>query len=102
MLLLIAFDLPTDTKEQRKNYRIFKKHLLEDNAFMPIQKSFFYRWCNSGEKAENLKTEIQSACPKEGNIFFLLVPQNVASKAELITDSIKNNTFLQMDPICLI
>lgn len=42
MRLVCMFDLPTETSKEQKEYRIFRKHLLE-NGFVMMQYSVYYR-----------------------------------------------------------
>ncbi|WP_181039824.1 CRISPR-associated endonuclease Cas2, partial [Enterococcus faecalis] len=39
---MCLFDLPFETKQEQKEYRIFRKHLLE-NGFIMLQYSIYYR-----------------------------------------------------------
>lgn len=36
------FDLPTETKREQREYRTFRKHLIE-NGFVMLQYSIYYR-----------------------------------------------------------
>ena len=51
MWLFVFFDLPTETKTDRKNYAMFRK-LLQKNGFAMMQYSIYVRHCNSRENAE--------------------------------------------------
>ena len=42
MRMLVMFDLPTETGEDRRNYRKFRKGLLE-NGFYMLQESVYCR-----------------------------------------------------------
>ena len=50
MWVLAMFDLPTETKKARRDYTLFRKHLLED-GFMRLQYSVYIRHCPSRENA---------------------------------------------------
>jgi CRISPR-associated protein Cas2 len=51
MWVFVYFDLPTETKKDRKAYATFRKTLLQ-NGFSMIQYSIYSRHCSSRENAE--------------------------------------------------
>ncbi|HET8962544.1 MAG TPA: CRISPR-associated endonuclease Cas2, partial [Chitinophagales bacterium] len=51
MWVLVLFDLPTETAEERKIYAKFRKNLLKD-GFAMFQFSIYLRHCSSRENAE--------------------------------------------------
>lgn len=65
--LFVYFDLPTQSKAQRKNYAKFRKDLLDD-GFSMLQYSIYIRHCASRENAEVHKQRVKRQLPKEGNI----------------------------------
>ena len=52
MRLMVMFDLPTDTSQQRKQYRQFRKKLLNE-GFIMIQYSVYVRVCTTRSAAES-------------------------------------------------
>lgn len=51
MWVFVFFDLPTETKKDRKNYALFRKSLQKD-GFAMLQYSIYTRHCNSRENAD--------------------------------------------------
>ena len=51
MWLFVFFDLPTNTKKERKNAAAFRKNLLKDGYGM-MQFSVYMRHCASSESAD--------------------------------------------------
>ena len=51
MWLFVFFDLPTETKTDRKNAQNFRKNLLK-NGFTMMQFSVYMRHCASSESAD--------------------------------------------------
>jgi len=49
--IFAMFDLPTDTKQARREYTHFRKNLLKD-GFVMLQYSVYVRHCPSRENAE--------------------------------------------------
>jgi CRISPR-associated protein Cas2 len=70
MWLLVLFDLPTDTKKDRKAYADFRKKLLKD-GFNMFQFSVYMRHCASRENTEVHKKRVKAALPPRGKIGLL-------------------------------
>lgn len=67
MWLIIFFDLPTRTKQQRKQYTTFRKILLKD-GFQMLQYSVYARPCPSEENTDVHLHRIKKILPPEGHI----------------------------------
>ena len=50
MRMLCMFDLPVETEEERRAYRIFRKNLMQE-GFVMMQYSVYVRVCPSREYA---------------------------------------------------
>ena len=72
MWLFVFFDLPTETKRERKKYADFRKNLLRD-GFNMFQFSIYLRHCPSRENAEVHIKRVKSWLPKEGYIGILTI-----------------------------
>lgn len=70
MWLFCLFDLPTNTKRQRKRASEFRKKLLEDGYDM-MQFSVYKRFCGSSEACEVHIKRIKDWLPKEGKVSIL-------------------------------
>ena len=57
MRMFCMFDLPVETEEQRRNYRIFRKELIQE-GFVMIQYSIYVRVCPSREFANRIEKRI--------------------------------------------
>jgi len=67
MWVLAMFDLPTDTKKARRDYTLFRKHLLKD-GFTRLQYSVYVRPCPSRENAEVHIGRIKAHLPPDGEV----------------------------------
>lgn len=67
MWVFVYFDLPTETKKDRKAYANFRKTLLK-NGFTMIQYSIYSRHCSSRENAEVHKKRVKSILPERGEV----------------------------------
>jgi CRISPR-associated protein Cas2 len=70
--VLALFDLPTETKPQRRDYARFRKDLLED-GFTMMQHSVYQRHCASGENAEVHMQRMGRLVPPEGEVRFMTI-----------------------------
>lgn len=64
MRLLIMFDLPTETAQDRKNYRIFRKELINE-GFVMIQFSVYVRVCVNRKMAIFLENRVRNFYQKK-------------------------------------
>lgn len=67
MWIFVHFDLPTETKADKKNYTRFRKFLIND-GFNMIQFSIYARHCSSRENSEVHKNRVKKHLPPHGNI----------------------------------
>jgi CRISPR-associated protein Cas2 len=72
MWVLVFFDLPTETKTERKIYARFRKELLQD-GFNMFQFSIYLRHCASKENAEVHIKRVKELLPEKGHIGILCV-----------------------------
>ena len=81
MWVFVHFDLPTDTKKDKKNYRDFRQTLLKD-GFAMIQYSIYARHCSSRENAEVHKKRIKNRLPPNGDIIIFEITDAQFGKME--------------------
>ena len=67
MWVLVLFDLPTETKKDRKDYALFRKRLLQD-GFTMFQFSIYLRHCPSAENADVHIRRVQNILPPNGKV----------------------------------
>lgn len=67
MWVLVHFDLPTETKKDRKNYSVFRKKILND-GFQMFQFSMYIRHCSSRENADVHIKRVKRILPPKGHI----------------------------------
>ena len=74
MRVMIFFDLPVKTAAQRKNYRIFRKKLLEE-GFLMIQESVYVRIVVDRDSARFLEERVAGFAPPKGIVQSLIVTE---------------------------
>ena len=86
MWLLVLFDLPTDTKKDKKAYTLFRKNLIKD-GFTMFQFSIYIRHCASMENAEVHKKRVKSFLPEFGNVGIICITDKQFGNIELFYGS---------------
>ena len=82
MWILVFFDLPTETKKDRKNYAEFRKKLLKD-GFNMFQFSIYTRHCPSAENAEVHIQRVKKSLPAYGSVGILCITDKQFGSIEL-------------------
>jgi len=72
MWVMVFFDMPTETKKDRKNYAKFRKAILAD-GFQMFQFSMYIRHCSSRENADVHLKRVRNILPPKGHIGIMLV-----------------------------
>ena len=72
MWILVFFDLPTETKTDRKRATGFRKALIDD-GFTMLQFSIYIRHCASAANAEVHIKRVQSFLPQFGKVGILCI-----------------------------
>ena len=72
MWVLVFFDLPTETPNERKIYAIFRKNIKKD-GFQMFQFSIYLRHCASRENAEVHIKRVKKSLPEKGHIGIMCI-----------------------------
>ena len=82
MWVLVLFDLPTETKKDRKAADTFRKNLQKD-GFTMFQFSIYIRHCASVENAEVHIKRVKSFLPEYGHVGILCITDKQFGQIEL-------------------
>ena len=82
MWIFVAFDLPTETKLERKAASGFRKYLLKD-GFRMFQFSVYTRHCSSRENAKVHIKRVKHWIPENGKVAIFQMTDKQFSMAEL-------------------
>jgi CRISPR-associated protein Cas2 len=82
MWTLVMYDLPTETKKDRKLAAKFRKDLLKD-GFSMFQFSMYLRHSASSENAEVHKKRVKSSLPEHGKIGILQITDKQFGQMEI-------------------
>lgn len=99
MWLFLMFDLPVQTKPERKEAALFRKNL-EKEGFTMHQFSVYTRFCASLESAQVHIKRIKSFCPVKGHVTIITITDKQYSNIVNIWGAVekkKHNTPLQLE-----
>lgn len=80
--VLVFFDLPTETRRDRKISSSFRKKLLED-GFAMFQFSIYMRFCSSRENADVHVRRTKRTLPPKGKVGILSITDKQFGMMEL-------------------
>ena len=81
MWLFAMFDLPVETREQRRDYSRFRKALLNE-GFSMLQYSVYARYCSCEDLAREYRARVAAYLPPSGQVRLLHVTDNQFGKME--------------------
>lgn len=90
MRMIVFFDLPTETLEDRRNYRKFRKALIK-NGFIMMQESVYCKLLTTPSVEKSVKNLIQKNKPEKGIVQTLLVTEKQFSKMEFVVGEWQND-----------
>ncbi|AMV69546.1 CRISPR-associated endonuclease Cas2 [Pediococcus damnosus] len=90
MRLMVMFDLPVETSEDRRNYRKFRKALLNE-GFLMVQYSIYVRVCVDKKSANLMEKRIATFSPANGLIQSLMVTEKQYNSMNFIVGESKQD-----------
>lgn len=82
MWVMVLFDLPTETKKERKAASTFRKRLIDD-GFIMFQFSIYMRFCQSVENAEAHTKRVKDNLPEKGKVGIFAITDKQFGKMEI-------------------
>ena len=89
MSVLVFFDLPVITEENKRAYRKFRKFLLK-NGFLMLQESVYCKLALNSTAVRTIVDNVHKNKPEEGLIQLLSVTEKQYAKMDIIIGNIKN------------
>ena len=83
MRVMVFFDLPTVTTENRRNYTKFRKYLIK-SGFLMLQESVYCKLALNATIANSIVQSVKKNKPPEGLVQLMTVTEKQYSKMELI------------------
>ena len=101
MRILVFFDLPTETGEDRRNYRQFRKALIK-NGFIMLQESVYTKMITSPSVSKSVVDLLRKNKPPDGLVQSLVVTENQFSKMDFITGEWKSDVIDSEDRVVIL
>ena len=101
MRIILFFDLPMITEDDKRIYTRFRKELVR-NGYMMLQFSVYSKICTNREAAVNNILKIKKNIPEKGSIRILLVTEKQYAKMEIILGGkSKIENIITIDPLII-
>ena len=89
MRVLVFFDLPVTTGEERRAYTKFRKFLIKD-GFLMLQESVYCKLALNGTAVKAIVDNVHKNKPEEGLVQLLTVTEKQYAKMDLIVGNVKS------------
>ena len=89
MRVLVFFDLPMVTAEQRREYTKFRKFLLK-NGFLMLQESVYCKIALNGSAVKGIVDSVHKNSPPEGLVQLLTVTEKQYAKMDIVVGNMKS------------
>lgn len=93
MRVIVFFDLPVLTEQNRKDYRTFRRFLIK-SGFIMVQESVYCKLAQNGTVADLIVENVKKNKPRAGLVQLLRVTEKQYAKMEFI---VGNNTTNVLD-----
>ena len=90
MRVIVFFDLPTDSVEDKRNYRKFRRFLVK-SGFMMLQESVYAQLALNTTQVNQIVTEVKKEQPTKGLVQILTVTEKQFSKMEVLCGRSNSN-----------
>ena len=101
MRVIVFFDLPTVTMEDRRNYRQFRKCLIK-SGFIMMQESVYCKMITSPSVEKSVNTMLVKNKPPQGTVQSLVVTENQFSKMKYVTGEWKSDVIDSDDRVVVL
>ena len=83
MRVIVFFDLPTQTSADRREYALFRKHLVK-SGFMMVQESVYSKLALNMSAAAAIMQSVRLQKPPQGLVQMLVVTEKQYARMEYI------------------
>lgn len=101
MRILVMFDLPNITAEEKKEYRTFRKYLLT-SGFMMMQESIYIKLVLNQTNAKLVIQSLYRNKPSVGLVQVLTVTEKQFSKMEVIIGTVESEVIDSTDRLVVL
>ena len=90
MRVIVFFDLPVTTKDERRIATRFRKSLIDDGYYM-VQFSVYARLCGGVDSANDIVNRLKRHAPKNGSIRCMTVTEKQYAQMKVIIGEVKKS-----------
>lgn len=90
MRIILFFDLPTESLENKREYRKFRKFLIK-KGFLMLQESVYCKLALNQTVVKAVVNSVKSNKPKDGLVQLIVITEKQFSKMEYICGENKSN-----------
>ena len=90
MRVIVFFDLPTETAEDKRNYRKFRKFLIK-SGFLMLQESVYAKLALNYTQVDQIISEVKKEKLSKGSIQVLTITEKQFSKMERLSGKVDTN-----------
>ena len=90
MRMILFFDLPTETSQERREYTRFRKYLLK-SGFMMMQESVYCKIALNAVAADAVIKNVKLNLPSDGLVQLLTVTERQFSRMEVLVGEAHND-----------
>ena len=95
MRILVFFDLPTETLEDKREYRAFRKYLIK-KGFLMLQESVYCKLALNQTVAAGIVASVKEHKPADGLVQMLVVTEKQFARMECVVGH-RQSTVLDSD-----
>ena len=101
MRVIVFFDLPMDSLEEKREYRKFRKALIK-NGFIMMQESVYCKLMTTPSVENSVKNMIQMNKPSKGVVQTLVVTEKQFVKMEYVVGENKSDIIDNEDRVIIL
>lgn len=101
MRVLVFFDLPVKTYENKRDYRMFRRYLIKQ-GFMMLQESVYCKLVLNASMAAIVTANIHKNAPGDGLVQILTVTEKQYAKMDLVIGNYKSTVLSTDDRLVIL
>ena len=101
MRIIVFFDLPTETNEDKRSYRHFRNALIKD-GFIMMQESVYTKLMTTPSVENSVKNLIYKNKPEKGIVQTLTVTEKQFSKMEFVVGEYRSDVIDSQDKVVIL
>ena len=101
MRVIVFFDLPVETKSDRRAYSKFRQNLIK-NGFVMMQESVYSKLALNQSVADSVCAEVRKIKPSKGLVQMLTITEKQFSKMEMVVGSYNSSVLISDERVVVL